>query len=282
MANKETALDTLVREELGIDPEELGGSAWTAAASSFLLFAVGAIFPVAPFFWLSGMPALVASLAAGGVALILIGAGTSLFTGRGPALLGAAPAPDRPRRRRRHLWHRPSRRGVDRRLRNCSLLARRYSVCERRKSPRRRLRCRAHQLLQPRRQAMDRRPVTGVARRFESGAERRELMGADEARRSLELRQASTTCPAAAPSMAAWTSAMPDCVGGTKSWTTSQAIRGRLPTTRSRNLRIYPGFHAADVGKAKPVCHRRARSCEACMAGPAPAGNRISRSSRLR
>jgi VIT1/CCC1 family predicted Fe2+/Mn2+ transporter len=83
MANKETALDTLVREELGIDPTELGGSPWTAAASSFGLFAVGAIFPVAPFFWLSGMPALVASLTAGGVALILIGAGTSLFTGRG-------------------------------------------------------------------------------------------------------------------------------------------------------------------------------------------------------
>jgi VIT1/CCC1 family predicted Fe2+/Mn2+ transporter len=83
MANKETALDTLVREELGIDPTELGGSPWTAAASSFGLFAVGAIFPVAPFFWLSGMPALLASLAAGGVALILIGAGTSLFTGRG-------------------------------------------------------------------------------------------------------------------------------------------------------------------------------------------------------
>ena len=73
MANKDTALDTLVREELGIDPDELGGSAWTAA---------GAIFPVAPFFWLDGTAALIASLAAGGVALILIGAGTSLFTGR--------------------------------------------------------------------------------------------------------------------------------------------------------------------------------------------------------
>jgi vacuolar iron transporter family protein len=83
MANKETALDTLVREELGIDPAELGGSPWTAAASSFCLFAVGAIFPVAPFFWLSGAPALLASLALSGLALVLIGAGTSLFTGRG-------------------------------------------------------------------------------------------------------------------------------------------------------------------------------------------------------
>ena len=83
IANKKTALDTLVREELGIDPNELGGSAWAAAATSFMLFTVGAIFPVAPYFVLAGMPALAASLAASGVALLLIGAGTSLFTGRG-------------------------------------------------------------------------------------------------------------------------------------------------------------------------------------------------------
>ena len=84
MADKDTALDTLVREELGIDPEELGGSAWTAAGVSFALFAAGAIFPVAPFFWLDGAWGLVAGVAASSVALLLIGAGTSLFTGRGP------------------------------------------------------------------------------------------------------------------------------------------------------------------------------------------------------
>ena len=83
IANKKTALDTLVREELGIDPEELGGSAWAAAGTSFLLFAVGAIFPVAPYFALAGMPAIIASLVASGAALFLIGAGTTLFTGRG-------------------------------------------------------------------------------------------------------------------------------------------------------------------------------------------------------
>ena len=82
MANKDSALDTLVREELGIDPSELGGSPWAAAAASFGLFAAGAIFPVAPFFWLGGATALLVSLAASGVALVLIGAGTSLFTGR--------------------------------------------------------------------------------------------------------------------------------------------------------------------------------------------------------
>jgi len=86
MANRETALDTLAREELGIDPDELGGSPWTAAGASFGLFALGAIFPVAPFFWLDGRPALIASLALSGAALALIGAGTSLFTGRSLAV----------------------------------------------------------------------------------------------------------------------------------------------------------------------------------------------------
>jgi vacuolar iron transporter family protein len=83
IANKKTALDTLVREELGIDPEELGGSPWSAAAASFALFALGAIFPVAPYFALTGGAAVIASLAASGAALFLIGAGTTLFTGRG-------------------------------------------------------------------------------------------------------------------------------------------------------------------------------------------------------
>jgi VIT1/CCC1 family predicted Fe2+/Mn2+ transporter len=88
IANKETALDTLVREELGIDPDELGGSAWAAAGISFLLFAVGAIFPVAPYFALAGLPAVIASLAASGLALFAIGAGTSLFTGLGVLFSG--------------------------------------------------------------------------------------------------------------------------------------------------------------------------------------------------
>jgi VIT1/CCC1 family predicted Fe2+/Mn2+ transporter len=82
MSNKETALDTLVREELGIDPEELGGSPWTAAGASFGLFALGAIFPLAPYFWLSGAAGLVTSLAVSGLALVMMGVVTSLFTGR--------------------------------------------------------------------------------------------------------------------------------------------------------------------------------------------------------
>jgi len=83
LGDKGKALDTLAREELGIDPDQLGGSAWQAAALSFLLFAAGAVVPLVPFLLLAGRPALVASLSASAVALALIGAGTSLFTGRG-------------------------------------------------------------------------------------------------------------------------------------------------------------------------------------------------------
>ena len=82
LSNKETALDTLAREELGIDPDELGGSAWQAGLWSFLLFSAGAIVPVAPFIFLTGGTAFVVSLVASGAALMAIGMGTSLFTGR--------------------------------------------------------------------------------------------------------------------------------------------------------------------------------------------------------
>ena len=83
LAQGEAAIDTMAREELGIDPDELGGSAWVAAGSSFVLFAIGAIVPVVPFFFLTGTLAVVVSLLFSGVALCLIGVGTSLFTGRG-------------------------------------------------------------------------------------------------------------------------------------------------------------------------------------------------------
>ncbi len=89
MANKDTALDTLVREELGIDPEELGGSAWAAAGWSFCLFAGGAAVPVLPLVFLHGAAATLASIACSVIALAGVGAGTSLFTGRS-ALFSAA------------------------------------------------------------------------------------------------------------------------------------------------------------------------------------------------
>lgn len=82
MQTESSALDTLAREELGIDPSELGGSALQAAGASFLFFAVGAIIPLVPFLIMSGRPAVAASLVASGVGLFGIGAGITLMTGR--------------------------------------------------------------------------------------------------------------------------------------------------------------------------------------------------------
>jgi vacuolar iron transporter family protein len=82
IGNSDTALETLAREELGIDPEELGGSAWRAAGTSFLLFAVGAIVPVIPLFFAGGVRAAIYSAAFSAIAMFIIGAGTTLFTGR--------------------------------------------------------------------------------------------------------------------------------------------------------------------------------------------------------
>ncbi|MCL4507534.1 MAG: VIT1/CCC1 transporter family protein [Chloroflexi bacterium] len=82
MSNKETALDTLSREELGIDPGELGGSAWEAAITSFVLFALGAIIPVSPFIFLTGSTAVIVSIIFAVFGLFTIGSATTLFTGR--------------------------------------------------------------------------------------------------------------------------------------------------------------------------------------------------------
>jgi VIT1/CCC1 family predicted Fe2+/Mn2+ transporter len=83
MSTEASAIDTLAREELGIDPGELGGSAMQAAVTSFLLFAVGAIIPVTPFLLASGRTAIGAAVAASAVGLFAIGAGITLLTGRG-------------------------------------------------------------------------------------------------------------------------------------------------------------------------------------------------------
>lgn len=78
----DSALDTLVREELGIDPDELGGSAWEAAITSFLLFAAGAALPVIPFIFLNGTTAVIASIIISTGGLFTIGAAITLMTGR--------------------------------------------------------------------------------------------------------------------------------------------------------------------------------------------------------
>jgi VIT1/CCC1 family predicted Fe2+/Mn2+ transporter/rubrerythrin len=83
----ETALDTLVREELGLDPDELG-SPWGAAAGSFSAFAVGAAVPVLPYLFAGGTTAFSASFVLSLVALFAVGAGVSLLTGRGAFFSG--------------------------------------------------------------------------------------------------------------------------------------------------------------------------------------------------
>lgn len=82
LSNKDTALDTLAREELGINPDDLGGSAWEAAITSFILFAIGAIIPVAPFIFTSGMVAVYISVGLSTIGLFVLGAVITLFTGK--------------------------------------------------------------------------------------------------------------------------------------------------------------------------------------------------------
>jgi VIT1/CCC1 family predicted Fe2+/Mn2+ transporter len=85
--NEATALDALAREELGLNPDDLG-SPWGAAIFSFLAFAIGAIVPLVPF--LFGLPlgrAVIVAAIMAGVALFGVGTALSLFTGRS-ALLG--------------------------------------------------------------------------------------------------------------------------------------------------------------------------------------------------
>ena len=81
-ADKATILDTLAREELGIDPKELGGSPWVAAVTSFFLFSAGAIVPLFPYIFLNGSTAAIVSLALGALALFLTGAAITLMTGK--------------------------------------------------------------------------------------------------------------------------------------------------------------------------------------------------------
>jgi VIT1/CCC1 family predicted Fe2+/Mn2+ transporter len=85
MRDREHALDTLAREELGIDPKELGGNPWSAAGVSFCLFSLGAAFPTAPFLWASGTSGIVQSVVLSALGLAAVGVFTSLFNGRSAA-----------------------------------------------------------------------------------------------------------------------------------------------------------------------------------------------------
>jgi vacuolar iron transporter family protein len=77
----DAALDALTREELGLDPDNLG-SPVGAALSSFLAFTCGAIIPLVPFVFGAGNNAVPGAAALAGVSLFAIGAALSLFSGK--------------------------------------------------------------------------------------------------------------------------------------------------------------------------------------------------------
>ncbi len=85
MTDPEVALDTHAREELGLDPAELG-SPWGAAASSFIAFVIGAIIPVLSYLVASGTTAFVAGMILSAIGLLTVGALISRVTGRNMAL----------------------------------------------------------------------------------------------------------------------------------------------------------------------------------------------------
>ena len=81
MKDKEQALDTLAREELGLNPADLG-SPWGAAWSSFLSFGAGGAVPLLPFLFGGGQHLMAAAIMITAIALFLVGSALSLFTGK--------------------------------------------------------------------------------------------------------------------------------------------------------------------------------------------------------
>jgi vacuolar iron transporter family protein len=88
MKDPRIALETHAREELGIDMHEGLGSPWAAAASSFVMFSLGALVPLLPFLFLSGEAAVVLSAALSAVTLFTVGGAMTVLTGRGFVLSG--------------------------------------------------------------------------------------------------------------------------------------------------------------------------------------------------
>jgi VIT1/CCC1 family predicted Fe2+/Mn2+ transporter len=98
VADPERGLDTLAREELGLDPKRLA-SPVAAAGASFVSFGAGALLPLLPYLVGQGPAALAGTLVVTEASLLGVGALMSLFTGRGVlwsavrmALLGSAAA----------------------------------------------------------------------------------------------------------------------------------------------------------------------------------------------
>lgn len=87
LQNQETALKTLARDELGLNPDDLG-SPVGAALSSFLSFTIGSAIPILPFLFTSGKLSFFLSIAGSGLSLFLVGAILSLFTGKNACASG--------------------------------------------------------------------------------------------------------------------------------------------------------------------------------------------------
>jgi VIT1/CCC1 family predicted Fe2+/Mn2+ transporter len=82
MSDPRKAYDVLVKEELGINVEEIQGSAIEAAIYSFLLFSLGAVIPVVPFIFTHGAKAILLSVLFSIAGLFIIGSAITLFTGK--------------------------------------------------------------------------------------------------------------------------------------------------------------------------------------------------------
>jgi VIT1/CCC1 family predicted Fe2+/Mn2+ transporter len=81
MRNPDLALETHAREELGFTPGETG-KPYQAAASSFVMFSIGAFVPLVPWLFTSGTTATLWSVVLGAIASLAVGAALSIFTGR--------------------------------------------------------------------------------------------------------------------------------------------------------------------------------------------------------
>jgi len=81
-SDKKTAQSFLVKEELGLNPDDLKSSAWEAAVASFILFITGAIIPVLPFIFSKGLKAIIISFIISTLALFIIGSAITLITGK--------------------------------------------------------------------------------------------------------------------------------------------------------------------------------------------------------
>jgi VIT1/CCC1 family predicted Fe2+/Mn2+ transporter len=99
MKDPKLTLAVMARDELRIDPTEMGGNPWSAAGMSFALFSLGAIVPLAPFCFAAGAAAVAGSIGLSLVGLLGLGLATARFNGRGAlysgmrqVLIGAAAA----------------------------------------------------------------------------------------------------------------------------------------------------------------------------------------------